>query len=75
MKLIFKAIGLFFFGVWVDMNKAIFDRALQSRIKKELPLSDPALVRKSKKCYDLYVKFQAAEMELSLSFLEGLKER
>lgn len=75
MKLIMKSIGLFFFGIWVDLNKAVFDSALQRRIKNELPLSDPSLIRKSKRCYDLYVKFQTAETDLSLSFLEALKER
>lgn len=69
MKILFKSIYLFIFGVYVEAYKRSFDRIIDKRIKKGRSISDSRLTKMSDRSYWLYMKFKDYEKDLKYEIL------
>lgn len=61
MKILFKSIKLFMYGLYVESYKHKFDRVIDRRIKNGGDISSPRLTKMSNKSYSLYMKFKEYE--------------
>jgi hypothetical protein len=66
MKILFKAIFLYFFGLYFEFYRKLFDKRIEFLLRRNMSLSDKLTVKMANSCCFMQTKFRVIEHELLL---------
>jgi hypothetical protein len=66
MRILFKAIFLYFFGLYFEFFRKLFNKRIEYLFMRNMPLSDHLTVKMANTCYLMQTKFRVIEQELLL---------